>query len=275
MNLSDMHIVLTGACGGIGQQSAKALAEAGARIIAVGRDQSRLRRLIDKLPRYLSDHAEHDYLVADINDDKQRIRLVQQLKNRKCPPNTLINMAGVNQFQLFERLQEYEVDQVINTNICSVLHLTRLMIPLLKQQPAARILNVGSTFGSIGYPGYVSYCTSKFALRGFSEALGRELADSSIRVQYFAPRATSTALNSGEANALNLELKNSVDEPYKVAKALVSFLNTKENNRYLGWPERLFIRINALFPSLVGLSIVKQLGTVKAHAPNEICKEVS
>ena len=269
MKVSDMQIVLTGACGGIGQQSARALADAGARIIAIGRDQSRLRQLVDKLPRYVSGPGEHDYLVVDLTDSNERTQLVEQLKIRRCLPNTLINMAGVNQFQLFERLQEYEIEQVINTNISSVLQLTRLMIPLLEQQPEARILNVGSTFGSIGYPGYVSYCTSKFALRGFSESLGRELADSSIRVQYLAPRATATALNSGEANALNQELNNSVDDPIQVAKALVSFLNTTENNRYLGWPERLFIRLNALFPSLVGQSIEKQLRTVKAHIPNE------
>jgi short-subunit dehydrogenase len=58
------------------------------------------------------------------------------------------------------------------------------------------VVNVGSTYGSIGYPGYASYCATKFALRGFSEALRRELADTRVGVLYVAPRATRTSMNS-------------------------------------------------------------------------------
>lgn len=264
MKLNEMHVLLTGASGGIGKATAIALADAGARIIAVGRNETALRDLIEELPAHpLSAHC---YFRTDICDGAQRAQLVERLQGLQEPPNVLINMAGTNQFKLFCNQNEAEVSQMIDTNITATLLLTQALIPLLAAQPAARILVVGSTLGSIGYPGYVSYSTTKFALRGFSEALSRELGDSSIRVQYFAPRATETGLNSEAANALNRALKNAVDSPRQVARALVSFMKGDETNRYLGWPERLFVRINGLFPSMVTGSIVKQLPIIKNHA---------
>ena len=79
-------------------------------------------------------------------------------------------------------------------------------------------MNVGSIMGYLGYPGHAAYCASKFALRGFSEALRRELADSPVRVLYLAPRATRTAMNGAGICALNAELGVAMDEPAAVAK---------------------------------------------------------
>ncbi|MEH6814639.1 MAG: SDR family NAD(P)-dependent oxidoreductase, partial [Motiliproteus sp.] len=151
-------------------------------------------------------------------------------------------------------------------NLTGTMLLTHALLPLLKAQPQARIVNVGSTFGSIGYPGYVSYCSTKFALRGFTEALSRELSDSNVMVQYFAPRATRTGLNSDAADALNEALNNSVDSPAEVARELFKFIQNPCANRFLGWPEKLFVKINGLMPGIVGNSINKQLHTIKGHA---------
>ena len=66
---------------------------------------------------------------------------------------------------------------------------------LLLAESAGFVVNVGSGYGSIGFPGYCAYSASKFALRGFTEALRRELADTRVSILYFAPRATDTAMN--------------------------------------------------------------------------------
>ena len=71
----------------------------------------------------------------------------------------------------------------------------------LRAQPEARILNIGSVFGSIGYPGYAVYSATKFAMRGFTEALRRELSDTRIKVHYCAPRATRTGINTSRGRA--------------------------------------------------------------------------
>ena len=139
-------------------------------------------------------------------------------------------------------------------------------LPLLKQADSAMVVNVGSTYGSIGYPGYASYCATKFALRGFSEALRRELADTRVSVLYVAPRATRTSMNSAAAQALNVALKANVDDPQAVASAVVHAIAGDRRELYLGWPERFFVFLNHLLPALVDAALRRQLPVIKRHA---------
>ncbi|MFT6915346.1 MAG: short-subunit dehydrogenase [Motiliproteus sp.] len=264
MKPEQQQILITGASGGIGSETARLLSQSGARILAVGRNKTALERLLATLSPH--PHQPHQYFCADLNEDSQRRQLLCDLEQQGIKPNVLINLAGTNQLVLFDAQSESEIRRVIDTNLTATLLLTHAVLPVLKQHSNARIINVGSTLGSIGYPGYVSYCTSKFALRGFTEALQRELADGSIRVQYFAPRATRTGLNSEAADRLNSQLNNAVDSPEQVAQQLVAMLRSKASSRFLGWPEKLFVKLNALFPSIVSRAINKQLAVIKQQA---------
>jgi short-subunit dehydrogenase len=146
------------------------------------------------------------------------------------------------------------------------MQLTRRLLPLLLAQPAARIVNVGSIFGYLGYPGHAAYCASKFALRGFSEALRRELADGPVQVTYFAPRATRTAMNGAAMCALNAELGVVMDPPESVAGALVALLEKPASERPLGMPERLFAWLNQVTPRLVDRALLRQLPVIRRYA---------
>ncbi|HEY5717110.1 MAG TPA: SDR family NAD(P)-dependent oxidoreductase, partial [Motiliproteus sp.] len=190
MKPEQMHILLTGASGGIGRESARQLAAAGARIIALGRQRGRLEQLLSELPP--SRLGPHQAFTADLGDAQQCRQLLENLMALEQPPNVLINMAGTNQLRLFDQQDPVQVRQIIDTNFTNTVLLTHTLLPLLRLRPEAMIINVGSIFGSIGFPGYVAYSSSKFALRGFSQALGRELSDTPIQVKYFAPRATRT-----------------------------------------------------------------------------------
>ena len=117
---------------------------------------------------------------------------------------------------------------------------------------------VGSTFGAIGFPHFASYSASKFALRGLSEALRRELSDAGVRVSYVSPRATDTAMNSAAVRELQAMTGARVDDPLKVAKAIVAAVQAGSRERQLGWPERLFVRLNALMPRLVDKALVQK-----------------
>jgi len=141
---------------------------------------------------------------------------------------------------------------------------------MLQSQPAATIVNVGSIFGYLGYPGCAAYSASKFALRGFSEALRRELADGPVRVLHFAPRATRTEFNSDALNALNAELGTATDSPTKVAEELVRLLHRPVRERLLGMPEKLFARINQLWPALVDSALRKQLAVIRGYARGRV-----
>ena len=105
------------------------------------------------------------------------------------------------------------------------------LLPHLKAQPQAHLLNMGSVFGNIGYPGYAAYSASKFAMRGFTEALRRELADTRVRVHYLAPRATRTPINSPAVQRMNAELKVAMDPPEAVARAARTVLGERRRRR--------------------------------------------
>ena len=127
-------------------------------------------------------------------------------------------------------------------------------------------LSVGSVFGGLGYPGFTAYSASKFALRGFSEALRRELADTNVRVLYLAPRATRTGMNGSHVEAMNAELGVAMDAPETVAAAACALLARGARLAVVGWPEKLFVRINAVLPGVVDGSVRRQLSVIRRYA---------
>jgi short-subunit dehydrogenase len=144
--------------------------------------------------------------------------------------------------------------------------LTQLVLPFLNKN-SGRIVNMSSIFGGLGYPAFSAYCASKFALRGFSEALRRELSDGSIQVACLAPRATNTALNSDAVYAMNRELGTAIDEPDVVAAQLELMLSApRMRDCNIGWRERLFLRINNIFPGIIDNAVRTQLPVIRRHA---------
>jgi short-subunit dehydrogenase len=180
--------------------------------------------------------------------------------------NVLINNAGLNTFAFFEDLTADQIDMALAVNVLAPLHLCRELLPQLRTQEAATIVNIGSVFGSIGYPGYVAYSATKFAIRGFTEALRRELGDSRIAVKYLAPRATRTSINTAAVEEMNSRLGVSMDPPERVAAELVRLLQGRRRSVVVGWPEKLFVKLNALLPGIVDASVRKQLSIIRHFA---------
>ena len=261
MQLHEARVVMTGASGGIGLAITRALCVAGAQVLAVSRDEQTLRPLIEQFPQRL--HC----VAADLTllSDRHKVLAAAEAMGGI---NLLINAAGVNHFAMLEQLDDSEINGMLAVNISAPICLTKLLLPLLKQADSATVVNVGSTYGSIGYPGYASYCATKFALRGFSEALRRELADTRVGVLYVAPRATRTTMNSPAAQALNDALKASVDDPQAVAAAVIHAIAGDRRDLYLGWPERFFVRLNSLLPNLVDRGLRKQLPLIRRLSEN-------
>ena len=258
MQLRDARVVLTGASGGIGLAIAETLCAAGARVLAVARHQEALLPLIERYPQNLC------WVAADLTflSDRRKVLVAAEAIGGI---NLLINAAGVNHFAMLEQLDDSEINAMLAVNISAPICLTKLLLPLLKQADSAMVVNVGSTYGSIGYPGYATYCASKFALRGFSEALRRELADTSVNVMYAAPRATRTAMNSTAATALNKALKVGMDDPADVARAVLKAVQSERRELYLGWPEKLFVHINGMLPGVVDRALRKQLPVIRRY----------
>ena len=247
--------LLTGASGGIGRAIAAALGPHCDELVLVGRDAARLAQSA------AAAGPTARTVVADLAsaEDRDAISLPGI--------NLLINNAGAGDFGWLEGQSDATLARIVETNVLAPMQLTRRLLPELRRQPEAWIVNVGSIMGYLGYPGHAAYCASKFALRGFSEALRRELADGPVRVLYFAPRAARTAMNAAALCALNAELGVAMDEPAAVAAALMRLLERPAAERLLGMPERLFARINQLAPWLVDRALARQLPVIRRHLP--------
>lgn len=259
MNLAGKRILLTGATGGIGQAIAKQLAAEGASLLLTARDAEALAAVAAGLP------GNHVVCAADLSKAAERARLVDVVSEGKGL-DVLINNAGSQQFGWFSALSEAAISRQLLLNLEVPVLLSHHLLPQLAASGEAVILNIGSTFGSIGHPGFSAYCASKFGLRGFSEALGRELADTGIRVSYLAPRATRTSLNAPAVNALNDALGTHSDSPEQVAAAVIRMLLDGSRRRHLGWPERFFAWLNQVLPAVVDRALRQQLTLIKRFA---------
>jgi short-subunit dehydrogenase len=145
--------------------------------------------------------------------------------------------------------------------------LTRRLLPQLLAADAAQVVNVGSLFAYLGYPGFAGYCASKAGLRGFTQALRRELADTRVAVRHFIPRATRTAINRGPVEAMNAEMGVPVDSPADAARQLADFLDGDAWERKPGFKEALLVLVNQLFPGIPDRAIRAQLPVIRKHLP--------
>ncbi len=266
MQFDRRHILITGASGGIGAALARQLAGERASLLLHGRNAEALKALSDQCreqgaPKVL-------ICTADLSAPEGRQRLVDCVQSEFPQLDTLINNAGISCFQLFDQQTPEQIEQLISTNISAPILLTRALINQLlqNQTQAPVILNIGSAFGAIGFPGYTTYCASKGALRLFSEALAREYADTPLRVQYLAPRATRTSINSAQADAMTAATGSSTDSPEVVAQAALKLLQSGRTQAAIGWPEKLLVRLNGLRPELISHVLRKQLGKIKGFA---------
>ncbi len=262
MKLNNTRVLLTGASGGIGSEVCKQLLENNTTVFAVSRYEKKLNELFSVV-RNQKDHFIK--IEADITTQSGRNKIIDIINAENSGINVLINCAGSNLFASVSDLTEKDVIQQVNTNLVAPILLIQSMLPILKQQTNATIINIGSSFDSIGFPGFSVYSATKFGLRGFSESLRRELSDTNIKVCMVSPRATNTEMNGTKVQHMNNALKVKTDSADQVAKIILKTIQNSSLEKYIGWPEKLFARINRVFPSVVDGAISKQLPIIKQY----------
>lgn len=262
MKLATARVLLTGAAGGIGSAVARRLGRAGGSLLLTDIAAGPLDSIEGELAR---DGVRAASLVANIAEPAGRAAVAERA--REAGVDVLINVAGINPFGLFGEQSADEICRAMSINAVAPMLLCHAMIPVLAAGGApAHIVNVGSVFGSVAYPGFAIYSASKFAIRGFSEALRRELADTSIRVHYIAPRATRTALVTDTVRAMNEELGVGMDSPETVAASIERVLRTERIELVLGLRERFATKLNGVLPGIVDRALRKQLPTIRRYA---------
>ncbi|MDY0106556.1 MAG: SDR family oxidoreductase [Giesbergeria sp.] len=258
MRLKAARVVLTGASGALGAALAVRLAGAGAALLLTARDASRLAALA------LPAEAEVQRLAVDLTDAAGVRRLAEAAQ--AFGASVLINNAGVEGFGLFETQDWARVEQILATNLAAPMQLTQALLPTLRSQPEGVVVNIGSAFGSIPFAGFAAYSAAKAGLRAFSQALRRELADSALRVVHVSPRAIDTPFNSAAVQRLNRQLGNASDPVERVADVVLQALQDGAAETHVGFPEKLFARLNGLAPELVDRALQSRLPVIKQHA---------
>ncbi len=259
MDLRSERIVITGAAGGIGTELTRQLAARGARLC-----------LLVRRPESLDDLAIVDgsplALACDVTQTDQRQMAVETLRRRWGGADVLINLAGVMDFRRFDEQDPEAIARIVDVNLRGPLLLTRALLPGMIDRGHGRIVNVGSMFGSIGFPCFAAYSATKFALRGYSQALRRELAGTGVGVSYVSPRAVKTAFNPPVVHEMASRGIMRMDEPARVAQAIVRAIEKGRKEVYVGFPESLFARINAVLPGLVDRGLAKQTPVLSSYA---------
>jgi len=251
MEVRDKNIVLTGAAGGIGSLLAARLAERGARVVLVDANEDALKKV--------SAGIKHSKTIAgDLSSDEGCLAVADAAKKAFGQIDVLINLAGLMSFRCFEDEEIAVMDRIIQVNLLGAMRLTRHLLPGMVERNDGRIINVGSVFGSIGFAYFSAYSASKFGLRGFSEALRRELHDTNVKVMYVAPRAVKTPLNTGRIMRMGAETGMNMDAPEHVVGKILKAVENDRKEVYIGFPESFFVGINMLFPRLVDKATAAQ-----------------
>ncbi|MDQ3751430.1 MAG: SDR family oxidoreductase [Actinomycetota bacterium] len=185
MDFRDKVCVVTGASSGIGRRTALDLSEGGARVCVAARRGERLMALVEAMG---GSAAGHSWVAADVSrrDDVRALALHVEREHGRC--DVLINNAGFARERPFEGPDSIrDLELVMGTNFWGTVFCTAELLPLLARSAPAHVVNVASMAGRLALPGASSYCASKFAVVGWSEAVRSDLARRGVHLSLIEP----------------------------------------------------------------------------------------
>jgi NADP-dependent 3-hydroxy acid dehydrogenase YdfG len=183
--------LVTGASSGIGEATALALAEAGARVAIAARRRDRLDALASKLE---SLGAAPIVLVADLNSEVEAQRIVTETEAHYGRLDILVNNAGVMYLEPVVDADLGRWRRMLELNVLSLIAATQAALPGMRSRRDGHIVNISSTAGRVANPNAAGYAATKFGVVAFSEALRREVYQHNIRVTVIEPGAVATEL---------------------------------------------------------------------------------
>ncbi|MGC4812986.1 SDR family NAD(P)-dependent oxidoreductase [Micromonospora sp. DT228] len=271
--------VVTGAASGIGAALAHALAGRGTDLVLLDRDADRLDAVAAAVRADHPDRQVHTYLV-DLADVDATARVAAEIGRRHPRVRLLVNNAGVGLGGRFDQVTFDEFSWVVDVNFRAVAQLTHALLPTLKAESGAHLVNVSSLFGLIAPAGQAAYSASKFAVRGLTEALRHELVDDGIGVTSVHPggirtRITANArIGSGvppEEYAAGREQfeKLLTIAPSRAAEVILRAVERRRGRVLIGWSAKLPDLLARVLPASYNRLLVAGLnrGVVRPATP--------
>lgn len=191
MRLSGRTAVVTGAASGIGRAIATSLARRGCHLALADIDETGMAETAN-LAR-TPDIRVSQHLI-DVADRAAVAGFPTIVTKEHSGVDLLVNNAGVAAGGTFEQISEEDFEWLFDINFWGVVRMTRAFLPLLRASDDARVVNLSSIYGVVAPPEQTAYSASKFAVRGFSEALRHELAGSHIGVTVVHPGGVATSI---------------------------------------------------------------------------------
>lgn len=227
MDLRGVKVLITGGTSGIGLATVEALLREEASVIVVARDKNKLVALDNK-------HDLAGIYSCDLSNSKALITLGEQLVNDHPDLQVLINNAGIQNNIMFDSDESttHKIEYEMQTNFLAPLLLIRTLLPVLKKQQEAVILNVTTGLALVPKTNSAVYCGTKGGLRIFTQALRNQLPESNVRIIEILPPVVETPMTLGRgSNKLH---------PDKVAAAILSSIKGRANEVYVSKTKLLY-----------------------------------
>ncbi|MGG3622074.1 SDR family oxidoreductase [Bacillus gobiensis] len=189
-NISEKVVVITGASSGIGEATARMLAQRGARVVLGARRTDRLEALASEIR---SEGGFADYRELDVTKREQMEEFITFTKDTYGRVDVIVNNAGVMPLSPLDALKVDEWDRMIDVNIRGVLHGIAAGLPIMKEQGFGQFINIASIGAYSVTPTAAVYCATKYAVRAISEGLRQEVGGD-IRVTLVSPGVTESEL---------------------------------------------------------------------------------
>jgi NAD(P)-dependent dehydrogenase (short-subunit alcohol dehydrogenase family) len=268
ITISGKTALITGAASGIGRAVAISLAKRGANLCITDINEKGLVETAEMLKPYSIQQSCH-YL--DVSDAEAIAEFPATVLAAHKGLDILVNNAGVALGGSFEQVSAEEFEWLFNINFWGVVRMTRAFLPMLKQSREAQLVNLSSVFGLFGVPKQVAYCSAKFGVRGFSEALREELLPYKIGVSVVHPGGIATNIANAARMAASISLsqeevdkeaelikKTLVLDPAMAGEIIVKGIEERKKRILVGNDAQFIAMVVRLFP----VSYWKVLGLI-------------
>jgi NADP-dependent 3-hydroxy acid dehydrogenase YdfG len=213
-SLQGKVVAITGGARGIGKATAQALAREGAKVAIGDIDQPLAEQTAAELG------SEAVGLDLDVTRRDSFAGFLDQVAERLGPVDVLINNAGIMPLGVFAEEDDATAHRMVDINLHGVIYGMKLAIPAMQKRGSGHIVNLASQAGKIGLPGGATYCATKHAVVGLSQAVRAEVYESGIEVSVVMPSVVKTELGSGLQETPGVKQL----EPEHVADAIVKTL---------------------------------------------------
>ncbi len=251
MKLRDRTAIVTGASTGIGWETARLLARAGANVVLASRNAEALDQVAQELQPY---RGRSLAVPTDVTDGQAVEAMVSRAAEEFGSVDILVNNAGLGLYAYLAEGSMENVRRLFEVNVFGALNCIRAVTPYMKQQRRGQIINVSSVAGKIAAPYEGAYAATKFALTAISDAVRLELLDHGIKVITVYPGPIETPFRANALKEIEPPSASRIVRripPVRVAEAIVKAARDERPEVYVTWFDRVAVTLKGISPRFI------------------------